>query len=409
MFTRTLTPHVQKLSQYFPVLLITGPRQVGKTTLLQQASMGKRHYVSLDDLEARSLAQQDPKGFLQHYSPPVTIDEIQYAPELFSYIKIYVDTHKNPGDFWLTGSQKFSLMKNIQESLAGRIAILDLLGLSQAEISGYANKLGPFLPTDNWIDKARKLRGTKISPILEIYQRIWNGSFPKIIQQPDFPRNEYFKSYIQTYIERDIRDLLSVQNILIFQRFIKALAARTAQLLNIADLARDVDISHQTAKAWLSVLQASGLIYLLYPYHNNLTKRLVKTPKVYFLETGLCTYLTQWSSPETLEAGALSGAILETYIFTEILKSYWHNAKDANFYFYRDTDQKEIDLLIESDGYLYPVEFKKTSTPSKLSFSAFNLLEKFHCPLGLGAVICLREHDISLTPKIIAIPVDYLL
>ncbi len=404
---RTLATTVKQVSSAFPVILLTGPRQVGKTTLLEDCREEARNYVTLDDLEQRELAQNDPVLFLQTHTPPVIIDEAQYAPNLFSAIKIIVDRDKRPGLFWLTGSQKFHLMRNISETLAGRVAILDMLGLSQAEILSRNEESTPFLPTAEWL-KHRQLAVKSSLSLLDVYRSIWLGAFPKIVLNPDIRRDIFYNSYVQTYIQRDVRALTRVGDEMAFARFLKATAARTAQLINYADLARDVDVDQKTVKAWISILETSGLVYLLQPYHNNVTNRMIKTPKLYFLDTGLCSYLTQWSSPESLEAGAMSGAILETYMLTEILKSYWHNGKTAHFYFYRDKDQKEVDLLIEQDGCLYPIEFKKSASPSINAAKNFQALEKLEKNIGPGAVICLKERDVPLSSKVVAIPISYL-
>lgn len=398
---RTLAPVVQEVSRNFPILLITGPRQVGKTTLLESCSEETRRYVTLDDLDARNLALTDPGLFLQTYPPPVIIDEIQYAPNLFSYLKISVDRLKRNGLFWLTGSQKFQLMQGISESLAGRVAVLDLLGVSQSEIEG--RRTPPFLPTREWLDKANSENPQPLS-LLGMYERIWLGSFPRLHQGNPALKDIFFRSYVQTYLQRDIKDILNISDETAFFRFLGVVAARTGQLLNYSDLARNVDIDNKTAKAWLSLLETSGIIYLLHPWHSNVTKRLIKTPKLYFLDTGLCTYLTKWPDARSLEAGAMSGAILETYLFSEILKSYWHNGLTANFYYYRDTDQKEIDLLIEHGDKLYPVEFKKTGTPSQTATKHFPVLKNLEKPNGAGAVICMVENSIALSREVTAIP-----
>ncbi len=319
MYAKTIRSTLINASLSFPVVLVTGPRQVGKTTLLETSSDSDRNYVTLDDFEARTLAQNDPALFFQRYQPPLTIDEIQYAPELFSTIKIMVDRAQTNGLFWLTGSQRFHLMQNITESLAGRVAIIELNGFAKAEIEQRAEDLPPFLPTKEWIEHARS---RKSEPILlkKLYQNIWQGSYPRVITHPDISSDLFYNSYLQTYIQRDVREIVKVTNEMVFRDFIGVVAARTAQLLNYADLARDVGIDQKTVKAWLSVLESSGLIYLLTPYHNNMTKRVIKTPKLYFLDTGLCRYLTKWSTPEALEAGAFSGAILESYLISETLK-----------------------------------------------------------------------------------------
>jgi len=409
MLTRTLAPCIQRISASFPVLMLTGPRQVGKTTLLQMCASGDRRYVTLDDMDARSLAQRDPALFLQTWSPPVLIDEIQYAPQLFSAIKMNVDRAQTNGAFWLTGSQKFEMMRGVTESLAGRVAIVDLLGFSQAEMLERAENSQPFLPAQEWIAHARR-NAAEMSEngLLDIYQRIWLGAYPRLNKQGPTARDVFYRSYIQTYIQRDVQDVLKVSDQLAFNRFLGAVAARTGQLLNYASLARDVDIDNKTAKAWLSVLETSGLVYLLRPYHCNLSKRLVKAPKLYFLDTGLAAYLTKWPSAASLEAGSQTGAMLETWLFTEILKSYWHNGREAPFYYYRDTNQREIDLLIESGDSLYPVEFKKTASPSKNASNSFSALEQLGKTVGPGAVVCFVERDIPLSVQVTAIPAAYL-
>jgi predicted AAA+ superfamily ATPase len=391
--------------------MLTGPRQVGKTTLLEMCAAGKRAYVTLDDLDARHLAQSEPALFLQTWQPPLIIDEVQYAPQLFSAIKMRVDREKRNGLFWLTGSQKFHLMRGITESLAGRVAIVDLLGLSNAELEGRADSSRPFVPTPEWIARARQA-ATPATPatdgLMEIYTRIWLGAFPRLNEQGPAARNLFYRSYIQTYIQRDVQDMLRVTDQTTFNRFLGAVAARTGQLLNYASLARDVEIDNKTVKSWMSILEASGLVYLLQPYHRNLTKRLVKTPKLYFLDTGLAAYLTKWPDAASLQAGSMSGALLETWLFAEILKSYWHNGLEANVFFYRDIDQREVDLVIEVGDTLYPVEFKKTASPAAGAARQFAVLEKLGKTVGPGAVLCFVERDIPLSSRVTAVPVGYL-
>ncbi|MCD6459096.1 ATP-binding protein [bacterium] len=401
---RTLETFIQKTTKQFPVIMITGPRQVGKTTFLKHMSSENRTYVSLDDPMVRNLAKEDPQLFLQRFQPPLFIDEIQYAPELLPFIKMQVDESQEAGMFWLTGSQQFHLMKGVSESLAGRVGIVNLLGFSLREIHGFAEVSTPFLPDHKTIEEHSKHSHTL--SLKEIYYRIWRGSFPAIALNGDIDRDLFYSSYIQTYIQRDLRDLSKVGDEMSFLRFLRAVAARTGQLLNMSDMARDADVSPSTAKHWISILQASGIIYLLEPYHSNVTKRLVKAPKLYFLDTGVCCYLTEWSSPETLEAGAMTGAILETFIICEILKSYWHCGKRAPLYYYRDKDKKEIDLLIVHDGIFHPLEFKKTASPKKDSIRNFNVLGRLKKPVGPGGVICLAETVLPMTENIQIIPVS---
>lgn len=406
MYQRTLSQTIHRVSERFPVLMVTGPRQVGKTTLLTMCAESSRAYVTLDDLEMRRLAQQDPALFLQTWPAPVTIDEIQYAPQLFSAIKMAVDRDPRNGLYWLTGSQKFHLMQGLTESLAGRVAIVDLLGLSQAELQGRALAQRPFVPSAEWIEHSR---GQAVPATLkDLYERIWLGSYPRLVDQGPSVRDVFYRSYIQTYVQRDVQDILKVSDALSFHRFLGMVAARTGQLLNYASLARDVDIDNKTAKSWLSVLEASGLVYLLQPWHRNLTKRMIKSPKLYFLDTGLAAYLTKWGTPEALEAGSMSGAILETWAFAEILKSHWHQGLEAPLYFYRDTEQREIDLLIEVGDTLHPVEIKKTAAPSAQASKGFSLIENLGKTPGHGAVLCLTPRDVPLSKDATAIPVAYL-
>ena len=412
MYLRTLAKTIHTVSDSFPVLMVTGPRQVGKTTLLEicakEDASVHRGYVTLDDMDARTLAQRDPALFLQTWQPPLIIDEIQYAPALFSAIKIIVDRDKRNGLFWLTGSQKFELMRGITESLAGRVAIIDMLGLSQAELDERGASSLPFVPTAQWLAAARTASTNQSKPLLAVFRQIWLGSYPRLNEQGPKARDLFYRSYIQTYIQRDVQDVLKVSDQTAFNRFLAAVAARTGQLLNYANLARDVDVDNKTAKAWLSVLESSGLVLLLQPYHSNLTKRLVKAPKLYFLDTGLAAYLTKWPDAASLEAGSMSGAMLETRVVSEIVKSYWHNGLQGSFFFYRDTDQQEVDLLIESGDTLYPVEIKKTASPSQNARNQFAVLDKLGKTIGQGAVLCLVERDIPLSQSVTAIPVGYL-
>ncbi len=391
-------------SSRFPVLMLSGARQVGKTTFLRHLSEPDRTYVTLDDPLVQSLAKEDPALFMQRFSPPVLIDEIQYAPELLPHIKIAVDRDRAPDQFWLTGSQQFHLMKGVSESLAGRVGIVQLFGLSRRERIGSDSP--PFLPAPDAIHNRLQTGG--ILGLKELYRLIWRGDFPAIALDDQMDWNLFYSSYLQTYLQRDIRNLTRVGDEISFLRFLRAAAARTAQMLNFSDLARDADVAPNTAKTWLSILQTSGIIYLLEPYYTNLTKRLVRTPKLYFLNTGLCAYLTEWSSPETLEAGAMSGPILESWIVGELLKSYRHNGHMPPFYYYRDRDGKEIDLLILRDGAIYPLEIKKTASPNKNHVRHFHVLKKLNMPIGPGGVICLSEQFLPLTETAMSIPVSAL-
>lgn len=368
---RNLEKVVLEVTKEYPVVLVTGPRQVGKTTMLQKLMEGTdRNYVSLDDLNERNLAKTDPEMFLQLHKPPILIDEVQYAPELFAYIKIHVDKYHNAGDFWLAGSQVFKLMSGIQESLAGRVAVLSLTSLSQAEICG--GEMQPFTLDIEEMSARRKERTKADTGV--IFDRIFRGSMPAIVSEKNSNSQIFYSSYLTTYIERDVRELSDAIDSLKFLHFITAVAARCGQILNIAEIARDADINQKQAKSWLGVLETLGLIFYLHPYSNNMLKRLVKTPKLYFYDTGLVCYLTKWSSAETLQSGAMNGAILENYVVAEIRKTYLNCGKDPYMYYYRDKDAREIDIILEHDGVLNPIEIKKSANPDQNLSKCLNYL-----------------------------------
>jgi len=397
---RSLETVVEKTTKSFPVVLITGPRQVGKTTMLKQLANGQRTYITLDNPLVREFAKSEPALFLQRYTPPVIIDEIQYAPELLPYIKMYVDEHKRKGDFWLTGSQTFHLMKNVSESLAGRVGIINMLGLSNSELS---NQPAQPYKTDlnSLIEKASH---AKPQSLKEVFNRIYKGSMPALYEtEQDI--EQYYASYVNTYLQRDIRDLSQVGNEMDFLRFLTCCAARTGQMVNYSDIAKDVGISPPTAKQWLSILVSSGIIYLVEPYYNNTLKRIIKSPNMYFMDTGLCAYLARWNNPEALEVSAMAGAFFETYVVAEIIKSYYHAGKRPPIYYYRDTDGKEIDLIIEENGTLYPIEIKKSASPKKDAVRHFSVLEKTGNKVGYGNVICLSDSVLPIDSNNAMVPV----
>ena len=389
---RTLEKRIKEISEDYSCLLLIGPRQVGKTTMLEHLMKGSgRQKVTLDDVDNRKLAKSDPALFLELHPAPVLIDEVQYAPELFSYIKIKVDTGASPGSYWLTGSQAFQLMELAQESLAGRTAIVHMSALSQSELYGDGTTEPLSLVIARLNDRKRHLASCTSA---EMYERIWNGGMPGHRSGRYRDRDVFYSSYIQTYINRDVTDMIPGVDKLLFADFIRAAACRVGQMLNVHDIARDVGVSDDTAKRWLNVLEKSDVIFYLRPYSNNLLKRTVKTPKMYFFDTGLVAYLTRYSSPEILMNGAINGPILENYTVAEIRKT-WHNsAKECILHYYRDKDTNEIDIVIEADGELHPLEIKKSTNPGTELASAFKVLDKGTVKRGAGAILCLKE-DIS--------------
>ena len=397
---------VNTLSKMFGAILVSGPRQVGKTTMLQRITDGM-NYVTLDDPIVRAAAQEQSGTFFKDNPPPVFVDEIQKAPELFSQIKMFIDREHKKGQFFMCGSQQFQMMKGISESLSGRIGLVTLLGFSLRERYGVSNDT-PFLPTDAYFD-ARKKQLADI-PYEDVWNMIHRGSMPELCENPDFDWQMFYGAYVRTYIERDVRDLSDIGDTVKFTRFMTAAAASTGQLVNLASMARDVGISQPTAERWLSILVASNIVYLLKPYSNNITKRAVKTPKLYFLDTGLTAYLTRWNTPEVLKNGAMAGAFFESFVIAEIIKSYYNKGiVDPPLYFYRDKDMNEIDLVIEENGTLYPLEMKKHADPQKKDMAAFDLLDKVPgTKRSAGGVICLYDRLITLKGKDRVIPINYL-
>ena len=403
---RSMEAVVVRLNSQYPAILITGPRQVGKTTMLQKLMADEnrsRTYVTLDSLENRNLAKNDPAMFFQIHKPPILIDEVQYAPELFTYVKIHIDKHNNPGDFWMTGSQVFKLMRGVQESLAGRIALLHMSPLSQREIVG-ADAV-PFTLDIDTLTEQQKIVGETNAGAPQIYERIWKGGMPALVSGRYTDRSVFYSGYLETYLNRDVRDISATIDSLKFMNFITAAAARTGGLLNVKSIADDADIDQSTAKNWLNILETLGIIFYLHPYSNNVLKRTVKAPKLYFYDTGLVCYLSKWSSPEITMNGAMNGALLENYVVSEIIKSYQNNALEPFLYYYRDRDAKEIDLLIEGDGKLCPIEIKKTANPERKITRVFDVIGKSPLQRGTGAVICMAERIGAFDRENLIVPV----
>ena len=400
MIHRSIEKKFIRYTQERKIILITGARQVGKSTFVKQLLENNRKYVTLDDLALRSLAQSDPKLFLMDYSGRLAVDEAQYAPNLFPYLKIAVDDSPEKNQFWLTGSQRFELMGQVTESLAGRIGILEMSSLSVAEKEGYeAKALDP-----------EELSADRVFTPKKIFSHIIAGGMPEYVID-GLNREMFFDDYIKTYLERDVRRILDVGDLESFRRFLISVAARNGEVVNYHSLAEDAGIDEKTAKKWLSVLEASDLIYLLRPYSNNLLTRTTESPKIIFLDTGLCAYLCGWNSQESLENSAVAGHYLETFVISEIIKNKRNclPAKNFEIYFYRDKDQKEIDLLLKCEDALYPFEIKKTASPDKAMLKNFQILENKNLKVGGGGLLCFYPEILSLSEKYKAYPISVML
>ena len=393
------------LSRYdgeFPAILLSGARQTGKTTLLRRFTSQKAiPYITFDDMLEEMSANADPNNFMRLHPAPQMFDEIQYVPDLFRYIKMAVDANRGNGMFYLTESQQFPLAKSASESLAGRVGILHMYPLSDREIMG-SSFHEPFISTLEYVQK-RQAENTQTRPT--IWEKIIRGGYPEVVQNHLKPQ-DFYENYLRTYIERDIRSLTQVADEMQFLQFITVAAARTGSLVNYNDMAKDVGISQTTAKKWLSLLVTSGLIYLLYPFSLNVEKRVIKTPKMYFMDTGLVAYLTRWISPEILERGAMAGNFFETYVISEIVKSYVNDGFRPPLYFYRDKDKIEIDLLIHQDNTLYPVEIKKTATPTAHDARNFHVMNRIKdTVIAPACIICNCSAPVFVKKEVLALPV----
>lgn len=397
MFEREALEVIQCINSTFKVLLVTGPRQVGKTTLLLSIKPDNMEYVTLDDEVLRNQAQNDPKLFLEEHPFPLLIDEAQYAPNLFSYIKINVDKEGKNGMYWLTGSQQFHLMKNVSESLAGRVGIVNLNSFTYSEINRSRNKI-LFDPLN--LKKAHKI------DVNRLFEIIYMGGMPELHKNKNISREIYFQGYIDTYISRDVRELTEVSNVESFKKFIVSVASRTGEQLNYSSLAMDASISVPTAKAWLSILTSSGLVYLLEPFMSSELKRLTHTPKIVFMDTGIACFLAGWENARELQLSSSSGHYLETFVVSEIVKSYNARGLRPNIFYYRDKEKNEIDLIIYKNNKLYPFEIKKTASPTKAMVKNFKMLEKSKKEIGTGGVICFYDTLIHLDEKNYIVPIS---
>lgn len=387
---RHLESQIREASKFYPVVMVCGQRQVGKSTMLNHIKEKERRYVTLDDGNARRLAEKDPALFFETYGFPLLIDEFQRVPSILLEMKRIVDKkalegEDNNGMYWLTGSQKFKMMKDVSESLAGRIAVFDMSGLSAAEIEG--REAGVFYPVVE--ELRRRVQNYQPKTIHEIYEQIFRGGMPKLIATK-LDRERFYTDYINTYLERDIKELALVGKLGEFYDFLVFMAARTSMELKYSEIANAIGISAPTAKEWVSILERSGIIFILRPYYNNITNRLVKTPKMYFMDTGLAAYLCRWPNAETLEKGAMDGAFFETYVVSEIVKSYYNAGKRPDLYYYRDIDGKAIDLLFAEGDKIYPVEIKKAKAPDRADKN-FSVLDKLKKDIQPGVILCMAD------------------
>lgn len=402
---------IKRLADSYPSILVTGARQTGKTTLLQKITDARKiPYITFDDPLEEASAKNDPKTFIELHSSPYMFDEVQYVSDLFRYLKIEIDKDRHCGMFFLTGSQQFSLMEKATESLSGRIGIVQLYPLSAREIRGDSFN-DNFIPTKDYILKRNKTMSKTKYSVQDTWNRIFLGGYPEVIKGKVSPK-DFYSNYLKTYIERDIRKLTQVADETLFLQFITVAAARTSQLVNYQDMAKECGISEVTAKKWLSLLVTSGLVYLLKPYAVNVEKRVVKTPKLYFMDTGLAAFLTRWTNPEVMQNGAMSGAFFETYVVSEIIKSFANNGEEAPLYFYRDKDKIEIDLLIEQNNTLYPVEIKKTASPNSEDAKNLYITGRLkNVQIGQNVILCNTDKVLTIQKgqvSALAIPVEFI-
>lgn len=401
---RHLENQVKEASACYPIVMVCGQRQVGKSTMLYHIKETKRRYVTLDDGNARRLAEKDPALFFETYGYPLLIDEVQRVPSILLEMKKIVDRRILEGEdsngmYWITGSQKFRMMKDVSESLAGRIAVLDMSGLSAAEMDGRTEQV--FHPS---LEKLReRVQSHCQKNVHEMYERIFRGGMPKLIAE-DLDRERFYADYINTYLERDIKELAQVGKLGEFYDFLVFMAARTSMELKYNEIANAIGISAPTAKEWVTILERSGVIFILRPYYNNITSRLVKTPKMYFMDTGLAAYLCRWPNAETMEKGAMDGAFFETYVVSEIIKSYYNAGKRPDLYYYRDIDGKEIDLLYLEGDQVYPMEIKKAKAPEHADKN-FPVLNKLKLDVQPGVILCMADEMIPYNRDVWYFPV----
>ena len=397
MLKREASEKIKKINSTFRVLLVTGPRQVGKTTLLSEYLSENMSYVTLDDKVLREQAITNPKLFLIEHPWPLLIDEVQYAPELFPYIKMIVDQHRERGMYWLTGSQQIKLMKNVQESLAGRVGIVKLNSLTYSEIIEKENK--------KIFEPGNIIKSEKNIDVFELYEKIFRGGMPELYDVPDMDKRDFFYSYVETYLSKDVKDQLDILDTELFKDFMVSVASRNGEQLNYTNIASEIGISDKTARTWLNILINSGIVYLLEPFMNTKLKRITHMHKIIFMDSGLCSYLAGWESARDLQLSEKAGHYLETYVISEIIKSYNAVGIEPKISYYRDKEKNEIDLIFEKNNKIYPFEIKKTANPTKTMIKNFEKLEKIK-KIEPGGIICLYDDLIHIDEKNYIIPIS---
>lgn len=401
---RQLESKFLKMSGFFKAVLVTGARQVGKTTMLKHLSKN-RTYVSLDDMDNLELAKKDPKLFFMRFKPPIIIDEVQKAPELFPYIKIMCDNSDEKGLFWLTGSEQYSMMQNVTESLAGRIGIMTLCPMSLNEINNTVFSTPLNFDIETLVSRESEAKPFDLNTI---YTQIWKGGMPQVQYADSEERSIYFSSYIDTYLMRDVVSAGGVTDEIKFKKFLAACAANISEQLNLNTLATLAEISYPTAKSWLSILERLHIIYLLEPYSNNKLKRLAKTPKLYFWDTGLASFLAKWLSPDTLLTGNACGHYFENFVITELIKDLEYSSINYDLSYFRDSNSKEIDVFLELSNEIHPLEIKLSASPNKREVKKFSVLDSNEIPRGKGGIICMSPNVIPIDEDNCFIPISIL-
>jgi len=398
MIKREAKEIVEQISNTFRILLVTGPRQVGKTTLLTECLPEGMNYVTLDDEILREQARNNPKTFLQEHPWPLLIDEVQYAPQLFPYIKMNVDKYNERGMYWLTGSQQIKLMKNVQESLAGRVGIVKLNSFTYSEIVGNEE--------NDLFDPANFKKNDEMIDVNDLYERIFQGGMPELYDVPNLKKRDYFNAYVETYLSKDVKEQLDIVDMPTFKKFMVSVASRNGEQLNYSNIANEIGITDKTVKVWLNILVNSGIVYLLEPFMNSKLKRITHIPKIVFMDTGLCSYLAGWESARDLQLSEVSGHYLETYVISEIIKSYDNVGKEPRISYYRDKEKNEIDLIMEKNNKVYPFEIKKTGNPRESMIKNFEKLNDTKKQIEPGGIICCYDYLMHLDEKNYIIPIS---